>query len=654
MLLARSVRLLESMSIHYRKSPIPLVYSFICLGSLLFLCLKRFLEYLNWNFDDALIVYRIVNNFVAGQGWAYNVGELHNASTSVLNTLVIAGLTVVLKDPSLAAHILGALWIALLAMAVWYSFARRVGPVWALFISGSLVELLSTASIWGLETDLFQLLLVVFVICENLTVSSWAVLGLLTLTRPDGILLVGLKWIKEFCAKRTISHRGVLLFLLIISPWALYSLVKFGQIFPDTLSNKVWQGRSGFWGTGPIYLKALAHHLLDCSNLMKFFVCAGVIGFFKLVVLRDNLLFIFVFALLQQIAYILLNVPGYHWYFVTLDVSLILASVGFFEIIGLNANLVFAEGLVRRFKSEGFSLAIMTLALIYSTVELTKVLVGVQYDVRDLAYRRVIEEINQRKFPDGPIALLEVGTIGFHSNRKIIDLLGLASANPQYITTENLDLFFGNPPRLVVLHDPPWHFELALHVDPRFRVLYPESYSVTSANYSSMRYYNLKELPPGGIEQAFANYREALPIAQSDQLAGVVTVPSASCVLDAWTVDGKEPSTDSNVGQSIVIQAAGWAVDTALSEPGQAKLVLKSDSSAFVAQAERAARPDVAKYLGSGAFEQAGFRLEARFQGLEPKTYELFALIEHGQNRGLCNLNRRITVHASHHFSPTS
>lgn len=58
--------------------------------ALLLLAVAYTYHFLYWNFDDTYIVFRIVRNLLNGDGWAFNAGEAHNASTSVLNTIVVA------------------------------------------------------------------------------------------------------------------------------------------------------------------------------------------------------------------------------------------------------------------------------------------------------------------------------------------------------------------------------------------------------------------------------------------------------------------------------------------------------------------------------------------------------------------------------------
>ena len=61
----------------------------ISIVAILSLTASYFLKFSNWNFDDSYIVYRIVNNILEGNGWVYNIDEPYNASTSILNTILI-------------------------------------------------------------------------------------------------------------------------------------------------------------------------------------------------------------------------------------------------------------------------------------------------------------------------------------------------------------------------------------------------------------------------------------------------------------------------------------------------------------------------------------------------------------------------------------
>jgi hypothetical protein len=112
-------------------------------------------HFLHWNFDDTYIVFRIVRNLLSGYGWAFNIGEAHNASTSVLNTIVVALATPLFSwNIPFAAHMLAGLWLSVTALAFGWIFWQRFDP-WVVLGAGvGLVVVLADNILWGLETHL--------------------------------------------------------------------------------------------------------------------------------------------------------------------------------------------------------------------------------------------------------------------------------------------------------------------------------------------------------------------------------------------------------------------------------------------------------------------------------------------------------------------
>ena len=261
-------------------------------------------RFLGWNFDDAYIVFRIARNLAAGHGWGFNAGEAHNASTSVLNTLTTAGAAVAFQSIPLAAHWINALWIIASGLIVAHVFARRFPAAeWLGLAAGvGIVCTLAENSTWGLETSLFFFLLMVVVLLEDIGRPSWVAIGLLTLTRPDGALVAGFRWLRGLM-HRQLSMKGLAQFLAVLSPWVIYSLVRFHQVFPDTLANKIWQGRSGFWGTGHVYWQALASHVFAPNAVFTAVFVLAVPGMYFLIRDRSALLYVVTLAIAQQAAY---------------------------------------------------------------------------------------------------------------------------------------------------------------------------------------------------------------------------------------------------------------------------------------------------------------------------------------------------------------
>ena len=425
-------------------------------------------HFLNWDFDDTYIIFRIVRNLLNGHGWAFNVGEVHNASTSVLNTVIVAlAAPLFSSNIPFAAHMLAGLWLSVAAVAFGWIFWQRFHAWVALGAGVGLIVMLADNVLWGLETHLFVALLGIFVVLEHRRKSSWAVIGLLTLARPDALLLAGVRWLRdvrwwpwpdgvagwrESVRAAWVANRGgLLVFALVLAPWVMFSLITFHQVFPDTLSNKMWQGRSGFWGTGPVYLKGLLGYIGGATPWRGAGYLLALPGLVFLIRDRSALLYVVAFAGVQQSAYALLNVPAYHWYFASFDVATVLAA---FYGVGSIFQIVFEQHL----RAAGRHVAV---ALYPRRAgirrDAARPLFGPHYpqDEREVSYRNVAAAMVANGIPAGPIALVEVGTFGYYlPDHSIIDLIGLASANPEYVTGRHSDRFFAAPPSTVLFNAP--------------------------------------------------------------------------------------------------------------------------------------------------------------------------------------------------------
>ncbi|HEX6386586.1 MAG TPA: hypothetical protein VF177_18090, partial [Anaerolineae bacterium] len=133
----------------YVQSKIPSVqqvvkldFLLVCLstGVLFTLALANYYTYLHWDFDDSYIVYRISRNILRGHGWVYNVGEAHNASTSVLNVVLIAALAYVIEDIRLAAHVAGGMAIWGAGITTYWLFRQRFDNNTALLAGYVLIQ----------------------------------------------------------------------------------------------------------------------------------------------------------------------------------------------------------------------------------------------------------------------------------------------------------------------------------------------------------------------------------------------------------------------------------------------------------------------------------------------------------------------------------
>lgn len=217
---------------------------------------------LGFPLDDGWIHQTYARNLAHTGQLAYVPGQPSAGSTSPLWTGLLSAGYLLRLDYRLWTYLLGAGCLALTAWMA-YRLARRLfpGQPWAAPLAGLLCALewhLVWAAFSGMETILFTCLLLLLMnlqsaICNSPSAirnSQFAiagiVAGLLTLTRPEGLLLAGLVGLALlWCAWREARWQGVLAvagyglaFAVVVSPWLIFNLRVSGQPFPNTFYAK--------------------------------------------------------------------------------------------------------------------------------------------------------------------------------------------------------------------------------------------------------------------------------------------------------------------------------------------------------------------------------------------------------------------------------
>ncbi|MBX7144299.1 MAG: hypothetical protein K1X79_07590 [Oligoflexia bacterium] len=608
------------------KSPLTLL-AFL---ALLLLSIAQGIRFADWNLEDGYIIYRIVRNILAGHGWAFNPGEVHNASTSVLNTVLLTLFSLISGDIPRTAHILGTLFLFLSSWMSFLVLRAAYGFMPAFAAAASATFILANNATWGLESYLFACLVTSFVYLEAQGRNAWHVLALSVLARPDSLLLVAMKTAQQIYSTRRIPFRGLGIFALIIAPWATYSLFTFSQVFPDTLSNKVWQGNSGYWGQGLIYLKSFWSHVYQTSEWRQAMFIGAAIGTLVLALQKSTLTYLALFGWMQQAAYMYLNVPAYHWYFAYFDFACLLTA---FALAGIFWKLLLARFPNIRALHEpqprlAWGLAIV--AIVYSCYDLAQALAKPSNDSGNRHYEFAIRYLEDQKIPDGTLAAVEVGTLGWGTQRKILDITGLTSPNPELISGKNSDVLFRAEPLILLVHDPIWMFEKAIVSDVRFRFMYgpPRTiYAPTRHLTYFLREHSYAEATPEALQRYVT---DNFPTFQEITVAEVESLPAQSsdgCVVD--TVNGALATERRTKVVPPLLRIEGWALDrqrATLPEP--IRVVLRAKDKAYAIIPARVKRRDVAKHFENEALEQCGYSLEGNISNLPDGTYAV--MVAHG------------------------
>lgn len=371
-------------------------------------------------FDDPFVTYRYAANLATGRGFVYNAGEHVLSTTSPFYTLLLALLRLVGFDIPTVSNALGCVSLGVGGWGLWALFRRwgyHVGAVVALLLY-PLSPLLALTI--GLETTFALALIILGLLAyeqERFSIAA-VVFACAVLTRFDALLVVTLVGGYDVVVRRCgPPWRAVVLFVALVMPWFIFATAYFGMPLPATLTTKRLQGLlpqsqsfaegilpffAAYW-TVPLYWPLLG--------------CAIVGSVAAIIQLRRGLL-ILGWVALYILAYVFLGVTRYAWYYAPLVMgSVVLVALG----------VEAARRVLRAYHSGLWGQ--------WATVLLVVVLFGAQvaslvayYRVdngRLRIYRAVGEWFRNTTPPDASIAMLEVGIIGYYSDRYIIDFAGL-------------------------------------------------------------------------------------------------------------------------------------------------------------------------------------------------------------------------------------
>ena len=212
---------------------------------------------------------------------------------------------------------------------------------------------------------------------------------------------------------------------------------------PAPYKLKVAQGASGFWllfgkgtlewlrgftiqGSSPIFTSLPA-----IPNATRFilFIVVGIpatLAFFRFQILPLT------WGALYALAYYLLNVPFYHWYIVPIVLALMIAAAaGVAGVVELTRRIYhYLSGSHYRSWVVSLLVAVCCLALspgLWAEVRYTQNRAANEPNPSEVLYERTGEWLKANTRPADRIGYLEIGYLGYYSQRPIIDALGLVT-----------------------------------------------------------------------------------------------------------------------------------------------------------------------------------------------------------------------------------
>ena len=462
--------------------------------------------------DDAYITYRVAQHLAQGHGFVYNLGEQTLTTTAPGYALVLTPLTLAGPHFPTLALLLSALS---LAAAAWLLADLGGGLAGAILLLTSPLLL----GALGMETTTQVAFVLLGLRCarRNRPAGMALALAAAAMVRPDGILpatLVGLAYVLWWRRLPVLAIAIGALPVAVIYGWLWHA---YGSPLPVTLAAKVAQRSLGFYG----YLEGMrvwASEMAALSHVSPWWLaplpplCALGLALSFLPHYRWNLALV-AWAVLHSAAYVALDVAGYAWYYAPIAVAV--ASTAGVGLMG-TARLLLAK------REEGephplspspcggggrpalgakqphqrserrqpafawraaliacLSVASLSVALAQARVSLA--LAASLPDPRTALYVHAGDWLASHSAPGATIGVMEVGIMGYFSQRTMIDFAGLtrpqtaqalargdifwsiAHYQPDYLVLSNTDPLYSYD-----IQDDPW-FQATYHTVTAFR-----------------------------------------------------------------------------------------------------------------------------------------------------------------------------------------
>ncbi len=373
--------------------------------------------------DDAFITFRYAENLATGNGFVYNLGDRVLGTTTPLFTLLLA-ITTLLRIPIIYAALIISLVASGLTVVYLYKLSRALR-----FTHFAILPALMyiawprsiTTDISGMESALFTLFVTAAFYYQHKRQEIYA-LGLATLatvTRPEGLGLLGLLLVYNFYRDRSLWLRYLMTPLIILGPWLIFAWLYFGSPIPNSVVAKL--ALYSRFGTMPpleafSYLFGL-HTLLGWLILPLFPLGVWIIdkkqnaGRLEATWIVATLLF-----------YTFSRTHVFHWYISPIyPVMMLFVASGIQYLLEL---LRMPSSRVRVLNTAaallilaGLSVGIYRQALYYKDYQTTL----------EQIHRAIGYFLHAETEPDALVAAEDIGYMGYYSKRRILDRDGLVS-----------------------------------------------------------------------------------------------------------------------------------------------------------------------------------------------------------------------------------
>jgi len=388
----------------------------------------------NWSYDDPYITYRYAYNLAHGRGFVYNPSDKVLSTTSPFFAVLLSIPSLFFDDISKVAIGIGCVSLGVSGYLFWVLGKKLQLPVvgWVgLFLLPLFPLPITTISS---ETPLylaFVLASIVMYISQKYFLTS-IFCAVLIFLRPDGVLLailLTLHWVLSRIKRLGISgtlkdfkNVGIIPFLVFIilniifwgSIW-LY----FGSPIPVTLYAKQKQG---LMSISQKFFPGFISLIKDYTKTPVYIIEAilATLGIPILFARYRKVSLLIGWTIIYFAAYSILGVSRYFWYYAPL-------VPGFIFLVGLGIQSIWnwGETLTDQYK---LIVKVITTILIIGLIfnqGLNVLKLSHNRDVRIEIYKAAGKWLNENTHVNDKVGALEIGIIGYYSDRYMIDFAGL-------------------------------------------------------------------------------------------------------------------------------------------------------------------------------------------------------------------------------------
>lgn len=388
--------------------------------------------------DDAMITFRVTENLAFGRGFVYNLGERVQVTTTPLYTLILVPGTWLFGSAPQSALVLNLLLSALIPI-----LAYDVGRRWSGRITGlgaAMLLPLAPLLIIAFSMESYLYVALILATLDAYAARRWrvagALAGLTALVRGDGVLLGACLLTYDVLAQRRLRWSLITPAVAIPAAWYLFATVYYGSPFPATLQAKAAQGEfnwlgkrfsDGFWEYWDKWIKEDYDIFYLIPWLMGLSVAWALWRERGWLILAGR-------DILYVAAFVGLGVPTAEWYYAPLMPGVALLTARGVQLVaeGLAELIKMAQRrhgppdeVVARTISIG-SAAWLIFVLLATFYPNSARIVAQNPNWKAQVYPDTARWIAHNTNTSASMATIDIGHLGYWSQRRIIDIVGLA------------------------------------------------------------------------------------------------------------------------------------------------------------------------------------------------------------------------------------